>query len=551
MRKRIKYILILFLFSYLFFMLGNGILSLTNPDEVFYAQTAKEMMRHHSWMTPYLFDKPQFEKPPFTYWLLRIGFILFGVSSFGARFFPALFAALGVLVVYLLGAVGFQDEKKAFLSGLVMMSCGLYIGLARTVFTDMFFSVFILSSLASFFWGYSRRERKPAGLLLFFFFAGLAVLTKGPLGFIIPFLTIIVFLLIKKDIPFLFSQYFAWGILLFLILSLPWYIFMIKRYGTQFTHEFFYNDHWRRIIEAEHITNDTWYFYPLLMVGCIFPWTLYLAASLIYLPRRIRDDIRPIHLFLVCWIGVTFFIFQAAHSKLVSYILPLFPALALVIGDFAYDRASSKQKSSIFYFLLMGNLLIILAIAVGLATGLVKYQPLYLFPKAPIYIMMIIFAGLFFLSGYYILKGKFLRNLYLSVFLIPIALYAVPFIRGNFEPYISSKGLCEYLLRNYTVNSTILCCKPFVRGVRYYTDREVAVIDLPGKQFFSPHPIPFLDTPEKVTALLRGQGITFCFLKKSYLDDIKRIAGMEFQYAVLQASGNEYLVKVENGQAPD
>lgn len=551
MRKRIKHILFLLCLAYLFFMLGNGILSLTNPDEVFYAQTAKEMMRHHSWMTPYLFDRPQFEKPPFTYWLIRIGFILFGVSSFGARFFPALFAALGVLAVYWLGAVGFQNEKKAFLSGLVIMSCGLYIGLARTVFTDMFFSVFILFSLASFFWGYSRREKKSAGLLLFFAFAGLAVLTKGPLGLMIPLLTVIVFLCIRKDLPFLFSPYAVWGILFFLIISLPWYIFMMKRCGAQFTREFFYNDHWRRIIEAEHITNDKWYFYPLAMIGCIFPWTLYLAAALLSVPRRLKDSVRPIHLFLVCWVGVTFFIFQAAHSKLVSYIFPLFPALALIAADFAYERASSKQKNGLFSFLLTANALILAAIVIGLAIGLVKYQPMYLFLKVPLFILIGIFAGLFCLSGYYILKGKFLQNLYVSVFLIPIALYAVPFIHGSFEPYISSKDLCEYLLRNYTVDNTILSCKPFVRGVRYYTDREVAVIDLPGKQFFSPHPIPFLNTPEKVTAFLRGQGVTFCFLKKSYLDDIKRIADKEFQYAVLKAAGNEYLVKVEKRQAPD
>lgn len=86
--KRFKQILILIILSYFFFMLGNGMISLTGPDEVFYAQTAKEMIQHNSWMTPYLFNQPQFEKPIFLYWLLRIAFMLFGISSFAARFFP-------------------------------------------------------------------------------------------------------------------------------------------------------------------------------------------------------------------------------------------------------------------------------------------------------------------------------------------------------------------------------------------------------------------------------------------------------------------------------
>jgi 4-amino-4-deoxy-L-arabinose transferase-like glycosyltransferase len=85
--KYLKHILILVGLSYFFFMLGNSILSLTNPDEVFYAQIAKEMAQHKTWMVPYLFGHPNFEKPIFTYWLLRIGFIIFGISSFSARFF--------------------------------------------------------------------------------------------------------------------------------------------------------------------------------------------------------------------------------------------------------------------------------------------------------------------------------------------------------------------------------------------------------------------------------------------------------------------------------
>nr|MBU1327676.1 phospholipid carrier-dependent glycosyltransferase [Candidatus Omnitrophota bacterium] len=189
--ERIRHVLILIVLSYLFFMLGNNLLSLTNPDEVFYAQTAKEMIRHHTWLTPYLFDKPQFEKPIFLYWLLRFAFMLFGVSSFGARFFPALFAILGVIAVYFLGVLGFRDNKKAFMSALILMSSGLYIGLARTVFTDMIFTVFILMALVSFLWAYCCREKKMPGILLFFIFSGAAVLTKGLIGFLIPFLTII------------------------------------------------------------------------------------------------------------------------------------------------------------------------------------------------------------------------------------------------------------------------------------------------------------------------------------------------------------------------
>ena len=180
--KKPKQILVLLVLAYVFFILGNGILSLTNPDEVFYTQTAKEMVQQRSWLTPYLFGAPQFEKPVLLYWFLRIAFMLFGISSFSARFFPAFFAALGVVAAYFLSLSGFKNKEKAFISSLILMSSGLYIGLARTVFTDMIFSVFILLSLMSFYWDYSRRNKAGPGILWFFIFSGLAVLTKGPLG---------------------------------------------------------------------------------------------------------------------------------------------------------------------------------------------------------------------------------------------------------------------------------------------------------------------------------------------------------------------------------
>ena len=203
MNKNLKYILILFCLACIFLILGNNILTLTDPDEVFYSLTTREMMEQNSWMTPYIFGQPQFEKPIFTYWLMRIGFTLFGFTPFIARLFPAIFAILGVIALYLLAMLGFRNEKKAFISALVLMSSALYIGLARTVFTDMIFSVLILFSLVSFYWGYARQQHKGTGILLFFIFSSLAVLTKGPLGFLIPFLIILAFLSIEKDIKFL------------------------------------------------------------------------------------------------------------------------------------------------------------------------------------------------------------------------------------------------------------------------------------------------------------------------------------------------------------
>jgi len=542
--KQIRHIVILIFLSYLFFMLGNSILSLTNPDEVFYTQTAKEMVKHHSWLTPYLFDAPQFEKPVLTYWLLRIAFIFFGITNFSARFFPALFAMAGVIAVYLLVILGYKDDKKAFMSALILMSSGLYIGLARTVFTDMIFTVFILLALVSFFWGYSCCGRKMPGILLFFIFSGLAVLTKGPIGFLVPILIVTLFLLVKNDLKFLLCKYSIWGFIIFLSVSIPWYMVMTQKYGHDFTHEFFYNDHFRRIIEAEHRKFDTWYFYPFSMIMYMFPWSLFVLIALVRFVRKLKYGIKNIHAFLACWIFVVFCMFQPAHSKLSSYILPLFPALGIITGDFVSDLLLLKSRNWRRFFIPLVVFSCILLILAGLIVLL--NNPKYTQYRTPVSILIAIYAGLTLSSSIFIIRRSLLKNVYLLVISIFILLWSVLIMHSYAEPYISSKISCDYLLKNYNIKGYILCSKPFVRGVRYYTDKPVAVVNIHSSEgnFFSPHPIPYLYTKEELKEFLKKQPITYCVLKKSSVDEIKSLAGKEFNFILLKALGDQNIFVV-------
>ncbi len=547
-RKYLKHILILAVLSYFCFMFGNGLISLSIPDEVFYAQTAKEMLRNHTWMTPYLFGQPQFEKPIFLYWLLRVGFMTFGINSFAARFFPALFGIIGVVAVYLLGRIGFKDERKALISAIVIMSSGLYLGLARTVFTDLIFSVFILLSLLSFYWGYSFKERKGIGVLLFFVFAAFAVLSKGPLGLIIPALSIAMFLLIKKDIKFLFEGCFVWGFIAFSLIALPWYVLMYKLYGNSFVHEFFYNDHFRRIIEAEHAGNDKWYFYPASMVGCIFPWSLFLVASVFPLSKYLKQKDNSFYVFLLCLVSVTFVVFQSAHSKLVSYIFPLFPALGLFCGGYISEALTRGKDNRLFYVLLFLSLLVAFLIPIALVIISIWFKSCidaYISSQATINFFILIFLIYGLLMLYLTLKNKLLTSIYCLALFVPIMIYLIPLAASDIEPYLSTQESCQYLLKNYKIDNTILSSKFFVRGVRYYTDKDVAVIDVPGTQFFSPHPIPFLNSKDKVIDFLREQKITYCVLKKNSVEDISRFAPGEFKYTVLNIIANEYILKIE------
>ncbi len=120
------------------------------------------------------------------------------------------------------------------------------------------------------------------------------------------------------------------------------------------------------------------------------------------------------------------------------------------------------------------------------------------------------------------------------------------FILREVETYVSCKESTEYLLKNYAVSGPIVSSKPFARGVRYYTQKEIVVLDLPGKNYFSPHPVTFLYNDEKVKEYLRAQSLpVYCILKKANVEDIERVADKEFKFAVLNKIGNEYIVKIE------
>ncbi len=333
-----------------------------------------------------------------------------------------------------------------------------------------------------------------------------------------------------------------WGFLLFLAIALPWYLSMTAQYGSSFTHEFFYNDHYRRLIEAEHSGNDTWYFYPFSMISCMFPWSIYVIAAFAYLVRDFRRNPQPFGLFLLCWIGAVFLVFEPAHSKLVSYIFPLFPALALVTGNYIYDASSRNSKSSQVVSLLTFFIFLLLPVAVFIVSA---KHPQYLSSKIPVYGFIVALCVLSFTLLFFIVRRTRLKAAYVVAVANLLTLAVIPFVRIDLEPYLSPRDICDYLLTHYKVDNTILCSKFFVRGVYYYTGKKVAVIDVPGKPFFSPHPIPFLNSDTKVRDFLRAQTVTYCILKKSSLEDIDRAIKGEFKSTLLIVLGNEYLVKIE------
>jgi len=540
----LKRMAVLFLVCYALFLFGNDLISLTDPDEVFYSLTAKEMAAKNEWLTPLIFGQPQFEKPPLTYWLLELAFKTWGESPFTARFFPAVFACLGVMAVYFLGLMGFKDERKAFLSAVVLASSAFYAGMGKTVFTDMIFSVLILCAMTMFVMGFTDRRHQGTGIIGFYVFCALATLTKGPLGFLVPHTAVVLFLWYQRQLQFLKSWWVAGGILLFLAIALPWYIYIYDRYGNAFIHEFFYNDHWRRLLVAEHRGNDRWYFYPVTMVAGLFPWSLFLLAAWMDLFKRLKSSVTVMDYLCLGWVLTVLVSFQIAHSKLASYILPLFPALALMTGNFLGNCLSQIQHRKKMQNLLSASFSILALMGIAVMAGHKIYRH-YIPSQLPVYFLS---GSLIALSGIGItlaFKERFQPALYvLALSLCPVFTTAF-MVRTDLEGYLSSYEASEYIPQRSWGALTVLTSKANARGIRYYTGQDVAVVDYSGKPFFSPHPVPILNTTDKIMAVLDAQRLTYGVIRKTAYQDILKNCDRRYQVTLLKTIGFDYIVRIE------
>jgi hypothetical protein len=318
---------------------------------------------------------------------------------------------------------------------------------------------------------------------------------------------------------------------------------MFKRYNGTFIQEFFYNDHWRRLLEAEHTKNDKWYFYPGVMLGCMFPWVCFIAVAFWSAGKAcLEKKASAFQQFLLIWVAVVFITFQAAHSKLVSYIFPLFPAMALLAADDFVGRVNRGCRS--VSAMIVTTWALCAFIPVILLVAVLKY-PMYI----PSKVLFLFVAGVEILfvvvSGFFVFQKKVWMSVGLFAVQLPLIFFLILTVHKNVELYVSTKPAVEYLMQGRDVPGRIMCSKFFVRAVRYFSGRDVILINVNSPNFFSPHPILDLNTEEKLVEFLRTQPVTYGILNEHAWEDLQRICPSRgFKAELLKLVGDEYVVKV-------
>lgn len=494
MNKRTLRLILLVLFSTYLFLFGLGKMDLTDPDEPFYAQTAREMLNRGEWLTPRIFGEPQFEKPPLYYWLTILSFKAFGVNEFAARFPAAIFGILGIIGIYLLGGLLFS-EKTALYSSLVMATAVEYILLARACVTDMILCVFILYSFLFLF--YELKKNRKIHCVLSSACLGLAVLTKGPVGLVLPIFIIVLFFLVKKEFIRLFKLPIFWSLATFIIIAVPWYYLMYKAHGGEFIGHFFGFQNVTRFLKPEHRIGDVFYYYIPIILGGFFPWSIFLPYAAFTIIKKDRKRFGE-HLFLLIWIAVFFIFFSISRTKLPTYIFPLFPALAIYIGRFWELNIEKNNFSS--GFKISGILYIVtlpIAVTIFYIFSLTKYPLMCeaIF-KSGIALMILLAISLVFFMRKKILLFFHSIIFTLALSLIPLTLILVPKI----SLYESSKAISEYLENKAKPEERIGVETDYRRGVAFYLDNE-DIIDVHKHHIIT----KFLSLKQRVWAVLKDK----------------------------------------------
>ena len=306
---------------------------LVNPDEGRYAEIQREMVASGDWTTPRLNDIKYFEKPALQYWATAAAYTLFGEHQWTARLWSALTGFLGVFMVFFTGRRLFGREAGWYAS-LVLASSLLWVLIGHVNTLDMGVSFFLSAAVCTFLLAQhdAAGERARTRWMLAAWAAlALAVLSKGLIGLVLPAAALVLYILIERDWRLAGRLRLLAGIALLLALTLPWFV-AVSIANPEFFRFFFIHEHFERFLTKGHGRyQPPWYFIPVLLAGML-PWTVTMVDALARAWKRDPQQGFQVQRFLLIWAAVVFVFFSASGSKLVSYILPMFPALALLIG---------------------------------------------------------------------------------------------------------------------------------------------------------------------------------------------------------------------------
>jgi 4-amino-4-deoxy-L-arabinose transferase-like glycosyltransferase len=489
--------------------------TLVPPDEGRYAEMAREMLASGDWITTRLNGLKYFEKPPLHTWMNAATFAAFGLGEWQARLWTGLCGIGGVLLTGYAGRRVF-GARAGLYAALALGSSLFWVASGQIDSLDMSLSAMMAIALCALLIAQRDQatpEENRNWMLLCWAGMALAVLAKGLIGLVLPGAVLVLYSALARDLAIWKRLHLVKGSLLFFAIATPWFVLVALKNPEQ-PQFFFVHEHWERFFLKTHDREGPWYYFFAMLVPGIMPWLGALPQALFNAARRERGATFQPRLLLLIWAAFIFFFFSYSNSKLPGYILPIFPALALLLGAYL-DGASRLQR------MIAAGLLA----AIGVAGLVLVPHMTDLSMRHPVeralleaYQQWVMAAAFVAAAGgaLALLHERQLRR-DLSVLTLAVAGFAAThLLLAGFDPYgqlRAGKDVAQKMLPELQPDTPIYSIRTYEQSMTFYLRRTVTLVDYQDEFAFGQERQPELAIPTLDGFIARWNGHTAAGVK--------------------------------------
>ena len=450
---------VVFIVWLVFYMFGNNMLPVTDPVESNYALTAKEMVLSGDWLSPQIYGTYWYDKPIMIYWLIALGFKIFGTADWVVRLPSAIFGALSVATMYQSTRTMSGKWALGLIGASVLGTSLMFWTVAHGVITDM---VLLYTTLMVMIYSYKGLvEQKPYAMIVAYVFAALGVLTKGPVAIVLPGMILLVFAGINRSWSMV-KAIFDWrGILAFCVVCLPWYVYMYSIHGQDFINGFLGLHNVTRATQSEHPEDNVWWYYLAIFLGASMPWT----GAVIY---GIIDGFKQRHtgfIYNMTWgVGIVLF------YTLMATKYPLYTFVSLVpfsaIGALGVMKLIRKGKSRALKWIIMGPTLLLW----------IAYVAGSFFAPWGFYCLLYVVVAMAILAMFYTWYTKRGYRLVTIIVLGTMVMSSIVVMEG-LEPFVKQRSNIDVVPVVDSYEGDVYYYNGYSTAVVYYTGHKVIKIN--------------------------------------------------------------------------
>ena len=457
-------------------------------DEARNSEAAREMLVSGNYVVPFFNGQLRTDKPPLHYFFMVLGYELFGVNAFGARFFSGIFGALTFCVSYL-NVKRWLGQQTAIATLVILLSSLFLVQEFHLAVPDPYLIFFVTISLFSFFNYY--KLGKLGWLLTFYAAIGFGLLTKGPVALVLPGLIIPIFLAFQRDFslasilrlkPFL-------GLVILLAIAGPWYYLVDMQTNGEWTQGFFLDHNISRFGLEKEGHGGFFFTTPLYVLLGLLPFSVFLVQAFVHGWKARKGNDFLLFSFLVGFITLLFF--SISSTKLPNYPMPSYPFVAVLLAHYLNKIFLNGEKRKSAYWSLIALMIIGIALPIGGWIGLSLEKQLVSFRYMSLVLILTTLAGI--LGFYFYQKNNFklaFKGIAVGWILTGLVLF------GFVYPTLTKQSPVAMALEQLPSNAQMVAFKRFDSAFPINFQRTFPLLDSMEeiKMYLEEHPDAFIIT---------------------------------------------------------